>query len=465
MKPTRQNTRPSPWLAIAVLAAGALLAACERTPVERPPVTSVQTGYRGTGMVQVYNPRSVAANLERHQAPDPLPPVPDAGPRASEVYKNVQVLGHLSQAEFLRTMTSITSWVSPQEGCTYCHNARNLAEDSIYTKVVARRMLQMTQHINVDWQKHVGATGVTCYTCHRGQPVPNEIWFKPVPQRVPANFIGDLAEQNQPAATVGLASLPYDPFTPYLLDKINSAPIRVNGTTALPTGNLSSIKQAEFTYGLMMHMSGALGVNCTYCHNTQNFGKWEGSPPQRLTAYHGIRMARDLNTDYIVPLTDVFPQNRLGPTGDVAKVNCSTCHQGAYKPLFGKAMASAYPALTSVVKVAVLPDPVTEPTFALMYFGVGSAVLQLSQEAALGQLLGTLKDKPTARAVISGYHSASGGREANAELAKQRAFTVRDRLVAAGIDARRVVLEKPIEMQANAAGEDPAARRVEVAVR
>ena len=44
-------------------------------------------------------------------------------------------------------------------------------------------------------------------------------------------------------------------------------------------------------------------------------------------------MVRDLNKDYLEPLTDVFPANRLGPTGDVAKVNCATCHQGVDKPL------------------------------------------------------------------------------------------------------------------------------------
>ena len=35
--------------------------------------------------------------------------------------------------------------------------------------------------------------------------------------------------------------------------------------------NRSSLKQTEHTYGLMMHMSDSLGVNCTYCHNTRSF--------------------------------------------------------------------------------------------------------------------------------------------------------------------------------------------------
>jgi photosynthetic reaction center cytochrome c subunit len=59
-------------------------------------------------------------------------------------------------------------------------------------------------------------------------------------------------------------------------------------------------------------------------------------------------MARDLNNDYLKPLTSVFPANRLGPKGDVAKVNCTTCHQGAFKPLYGAPMAKDFPELQAL---------------------------------------------------------------------------------------------------------------------
>jgi photosynthetic reaction center cytochrome c subunit len=236
----------------------------------------------------------------------------------------------------------MTTWIAPEQGCAYCHNPANFADDSKYTKVVARKMVEMTQHINTDWKNHVGQTGVTCFTCHRGNPVPKEIWFTADNAPKGANFIGDTAGQNKPAKTVGLSSLPNDPFTPFLLGKEE---IRVNGNTALPTGNRQSIKQAEWTYGLMMHMSASLGVNCTYCHNTRNVATWEGGPPQRVTAWHGIRMARDLNLSYLEPLTEVFPAHRKGELGDVAKLNCATCHQGAYKPLYGTGMLKDHPEL------------------------------------------------------------------------------------------------------------------------
>lgn len=438
-----------------------LLSGCER-----PPVESVQHGYRGTGMVLVYNPRTVAAQMPNNVPPAVTPAVPQDGPKASTVYQNVKVLGDLSIAEFTRTMTAMTQWIAPNEGCAYCHNLQNLADDGKYQKVVSRRMLEMTRHVNADWQNHVKQTGVTCWTCHRGKAVPEQVWFKAVPQDHKSNFIGDLAEQNLAAPTVGLSSLPYDPFTPYLQQDL---PIRVVSQTALPEGSRKSIKQTEFTYGLMMHMSGALGVNCNFCHNSHSFTGWDNSPPQRVTAWYGIRMARDLNVSYLEGLTGAFPASRKGPTGDVAKVNCATCHQGAYKPVYGAQMAKDYPALTgpSAAASAVasgLPAPMADARRSVLYFGVGSAVLEGAQAKGLAQLIATMSADEKSVVSISGYHSASGELASNQELAKQRAFSVRDALLAAGIQEARVKLAKPQSAEANLAGEDPAARRVEVSV-
>jgi photosynthetic reaction center cytochrome c subunit len=448
---------------VALLAATTLLAGCER-----PPVDSVQRGFRGTGMELVYNPRTELRVAAANQAPPVTPPGDsDAGPKAKDIYKNVPLLGHLGVAEFTRYMAAITEWVSPEQGCNYCHDPANMGEDSKYTKVVARRMIEMTQHVNADWKPHVAATGVTCYTCHRGKAVPLQVWYKAPPQDLKSNFIGDRYGQNAPMQMVGLSSLTYDPYSLYLL---GDQTIGIGATTALPTGHVASILHTEQTYGLMMHMSDSLGVNCTYCHNTRNFKTWEGAPPQRTTAWHGIRMARDLNNGYLEPLAKSFPANRLGPLGDVAKVNCATCHQGVYKPLYGAQMAKNYPVLlestASAAKVADgLPPPMSEPTRSVLYFGVGSSTLEGEQAKGLILLIATLSAKPAAKASISGYHSASGELAANQQLAKDRAVRVRDSIVAAGIAPARVVLDKPLQAEANLSGEDPAARRVEVSVK
>jgi photosynthetic reaction center cytochrome c subunit len=322
------------------LASLASLSGCER-----PMTQSYQAGYRGLGMVQVKNPSRTAAQAANNRAPAPLPkaPVEAGGPVAGDTFKNVQVLKDLPVPEFTRLMVAVTSWVAPTQGCAYCHNATDLSSDALYTKVVARRMFAMTRHVNTDWHQHVANTGVTCYTCHRGHNVPAQIWFtNPGPANASA-FAGNKAGQNAPSAAVRYASLPNDPFTTFLE---SPREIRVVSEVPLREGGMGpSIKQAEQTYGLMMHFTEALGVNCTYCHNSRSFFDWDQSTPQRAVAWYGIRLVRDLNTQYLDPLASTLPPNRHGPYGDGPKLDCATCHQGAFRPLNGARMLVDYPEL------------------------------------------------------------------------------------------------------------------------
>jgi photosynthetic reaction center cytochrome c subunit len=247
-------------------------------------------------------------------------------------------------------MAQITEWVAPitdnppegplEQGCNYCHNPENLADDSVYTKIVSRRMIQMTQHINAEWQDHVGQTGVNCYTCHRGLNVPANIWFtQEQPMR---GMVGFRAGQNEPG--IASASLPGDPFTRYLL---GDQDIRKIGLSALPPpeGPQIGTKATEYTYSLMNHMSEGLGVNCTFCHNSRQFQGWDSAPPARMTAWYGIRMNRALNVDYLEPLGPEYPPYRLGPLGDAPKANCATCHNGLNLPLNRAPAYEQFPSL------------------------------------------------------------------------------------------------------------------------
>lgn len=330
---------------VLILAAAlAALAGCER-----PSMDEVQTGYRGLGMQEVINPRLDAKKAAKNAIPAVIPAAAPGGPAASSVYKNIQVLKDLNVAQFTRVMLAITQWVAPpDQSCNYCHTS-DMSSDDRYTKVVARRMLQMVRHINSDWKDHVGDTGVTCYSCHRGNAVPQNVWFTDSGPSSNTGLIAGNAGKNNVSPAAGLTALPYDPFTRYLLDDKN---IRVISNDALPDGNRSSIKQTDSTYALMMSISQSLGVNCVYCHNSRSFAVWDASTPKRTTAWYGIRMTRDLNNKYLVPLTSMFPDHRLGIHGDVAKVNCATCHQGVFKPLYGESMAKDYPELVGESKSA-----------------------------------------------------------------------------------------------------------------
>jgi photosynthetic reaction center cytochrome c subunit len=326
---------------------------------QSPSSTYVQRGYRGVAQELDYHDSTVAAQRAANIVPAPEPAQDPAGQPSSGVYQNVKVLGNVDASEFLRLMSAITAWVAPVQGCTYCHSQENLAYDTVYTKIVARRMMEMTQHINADWKQHVGATGVTCYTCHRGNPVPRNIWFNQGPTA--PDVVGGMVEANigknlaTPVSVAGGSSLPSDPFTPFLE---GSYDIREIATQALPGTDYHSIKETDWTYSLMIHFSNSLGVNCTYCHNSRAFYDWNQSSPQRVTAWYGIRMVRDINNNYLDPLgkNGTFPKGRLGEMGDAAKVNCNTCHQGIYKPLFGVSMVKDYPEIGAHGQVNVTAD-------------------------------------------------------------------------------------------------------------
>lgn len=330
---------------IRTMGAAVVLCAVGLTACEAPPVEVVQRGYRGTGMEQVINPGRFVDSVEANQAPEAIPAVPAGGPKAGEIYENVQVLGDLSAAEFNRLMVAITNWVSPEQGCTYCHGQTGFASDDMYTKKVARVMIAMTQRANEAWgEKHTAPTGVTCYTCHRGQPVPEYVWTKDPGPKMPGAYAKFPTGQNIASSVTASTSLPFNALSAFLEE--GDAPIRVAGDQALPHDNPANIKDAEWTYALMMHFSQSLGVNCTYCHNSRAFAKWDQSPPTRLKAWHAIRMVRELNSSYIGDTVDYLPDNRKGPLGDPLKLACNTCHQGAYKPLYGAPMLKDYPNLS-----------------------------------------------------------------------------------------------------------------------
>jgi K(+)-stimulated pyrophosphate-energized sodium pump len=94
------------------------------------------------------------------------------------------------------------------------------------------------------------------------------------------------------------------------------------------------------------------------------------------------------------------------------------------------------------------------------YFATGKSEVAKGGAEALADVIKAVAGGK--KAVVSGYHDASGDPAKNAELAKQRAFAVRDALKAAGVAEDKVELKKP--EQAKADGPAAEARRVEVSV-
>ena len=92
------------------------------------------------------------------------------------------------------------------------------------------------------------------------------------------------------------------------------------------------------------------------------------------------------------------------------------------------------------------------------YFASGKADLATGANEALAEVVKGVKAGQ--KAVVSGFHDNTGNLAANQELAKQRAISVRDTLVALGVPADSIELKKP--ENAEGTGDNAQARRVEV---
>ncbi len=94
-------------------------------------------------------------------------------------------------------------------------------------------------------------------------------------------------------------------------------------------------------------------------------------------------------------------------------------------------------------------------------FGSGKAALDGAAQTVLAEAVDYLKANPAAKISLSGFVDSTGSAAQNAELAKQRAFAVRDALTKAGIAAERIELRKPSQIEAGK-GDAAQARRVEI---
>jgi hypothetical protein len=298
--------------------------------------------------------------------------------------------------------------------------------------------------------------------------VPAQVSFAPLTpknNRV-GSGLGFDAGQNKAEPSIAWTSLPYDPFTACSTAR---KPIRVGGPQALPSGQgHRTASSREHLLADEPHQPGA-GRELHLLPQHAVVPSWEG-PTQRVTAWHGIQMARDLNVDYMKPLTEDLPGDRLGPTGDVAKVNCATCHQGQQQAAGrrgdGPGLPGADGRVAATPAAAALPPPVAEATalgavLRRRLAGAGRA----SRPRGWPQLIASMAQQGKTVASISGYHSAAGTLAANQELAKQRAFSVRDALAGCGRRRNpREAARSRSRPRPTWRAKTPLARRVEVTV-
>ena len=123
--------------------------------------------------------------------------VPSPDKKASEVFKNVQVLKDVPSDQLIPAMQFITSSLGVQ--CAYCHVENAFDKDDKKTKQTARKMMRMM--LDIDASNFEGKQMVTCNTCHGGSPKPLAIPL--IPESQP-----HLLPEAEPPSLPNLPNLP-----------------------------------------------------------------------------------------------------------------------------------------------------------------------------------------------------------------------------------------------------------------
>lgn len=129
--------------------------------------------------------------------------------------------------------------------------------------------------------------------------------------------------------------------------------------------------------------------------------------------------------------------------------------------VFGASAGKNVQATTKPVAEQGEIAPVGE-ALAKVYFALGAAVLDEADKGVVAKTQEALAANPKAIVLLSGFHDTSGDPAQNAQLAKHRAQTVRDALVAGGVAAERIKFRKPESTLGTGSPEE--GRRVEVRV-
>lgn len=152
-------------------------------------------------------------------------------------------------------------------------------------------------------------------------------------------------------------------------------------------------------------------------------------------------------------------------------IGISKSRGGAGQPAMAPAVAVDMPATAADAAPAMPAAPAGAPSaddasvvvdngVVKFYFASGKADLAAGAMDALGDAV--IAAKAGQKLVISGFHDTTGDPARNAELAKQRAFAVRDALKGAGVDEANLELKKPEQTAGD--GSNAEARRVEVVI-
>jgi cytochrome c oxidase subunit II len=214
-------------------------------------------------------------------------------------------------------------------------------------------------------------------------------------------------------------------------------------------------------------------ANCLACHQADG----KGIPAAKIKALDGSALVLNDPLNQIKTLLNgaangAMPSWKQLSDTDLAAV--ATYTKNTWSNKTGKAVqpsdvaevrAGKTPpsfAASSAAAPAQAAAPAAEGLPLSVLFATGKSALDGEAQKVLGKAVAMLKAKPDAKIALSGYVDSSGNAAKNAELAKQRAFAVRNALTKSGIPAERIELRKPAQVDAGSGADATRARRVDI---
>jgi photosynthetic reaction center cytochrome c subunit len=290
--------------------------------------------------------------------------------------QNVQVLTGMNTEQIWNYMQYQISGAMGVS-CQYCHDINNYAADPYPEKISARLMIILLQDLNSQYMVNLPnwrGNYVRCATCHNGEPLgmasvseefvmstpPIDVYLEPLDENGVPNRDATMSMSLKEATLYYLYN--YQVWDPYTADD----PMSGRGSLALTYEGGRTQDQVTINQNNMNLQGWALGVGCTYCHNSRNFYAYEADieSPQfhqtyainRLKSQRMLLMTTfmaDNWSRYVLPRSPYAPidapenlpldeqiyyisvQQGSGETAtsvDMAVPGCYTCHQGMAVP-------------------------------------------------------------------------------------------------------------------------------------
>ncbi len=272
--------------------------------------------------------------------------------RADEVYKNLKVLGATPADSLNQGMHLISGELGVD--CEYCHaEMMDWVADEKKTKDVARDMMTMMMELNRRFFK--GEQVVTCYTCHRGQPIPTSTVVLPV---------GDYLKEKESGPAMPPAAQIISKYIAALGGEQNIRKITTRIITAqqdIPTGpggtipTPAQIEIYQKAPNLMLRL--AKTKEMTLQNGYDGKGAWTQDARGRVNSPIELEQIRERrNTDFYEPLDIAREYPKLTVEG-IEKIGASEVYVVLGEPTEGLPMRMYFDTKTGLLlrKYAEVP--------------------------------------------------------------------------------------------------------------